>query len=38
DRCLDCEGSKLGRDFVNLVKNSYPVNGHVLLSHPWLEY
>lgn len=39
DRCLDCEGSKLGRSFQELVTtSSYPIQGQALLSHPWLEY
>ncbi|UJR37446.1 hypothetical protein I4U23_030149 [Adineta vaga] len=38
DRCLDCEASKSGRDFQHLVKSQYPINGHSLLSHPWLQY
>jgi hypothetical protein len=38
DRCLDCEASKLGRDFQRLVEDHYPVNGHDILSHPWLQY
>ncbi|CAF2487927.1 unnamed protein product [Rotaria sp. Silwood2] len=38
DRCLDCEASKLGRDFQHLIKNNYPIDGHTLLSHPWLQY
>jgi hypothetical protein len=38
DRCLDCEASKLGRDFQQLVKGHYPIRGHALLSHPWLQY
>ncbi|CAF3434425.1 unnamed protein product [Rotaria sp. Silwood1] len=38
DRCLDCEASKLGRDFQQLIKNNYPIDGHTLLTHPWLQY
>ena len=39
DRCLDCEGSKPGRSFHKLVKDgSYPIQGHELLSHAWLQY
>lgn len=38
NRCLDCEGSKLGRDFQESVKNHYPISGHDLLSHSWLQY
>ncbi|CAF1358590.1 unnamed protein product [Adineta ricciae] len=38
DRCLDCEASKLGRDFHHLAKSQYPIDGHSLLSHPWLQY
>jgi hypothetical protein len=39
DRCLDCEGSTLGRDFQQLVEDgAYPVLGQTLLSHPWLNY
>ncbi|CAF1109525.1 unnamed protein product [Rotaria sordida] len=38
DRSLDCEASKLRRNFQQLIKNNYPINGHTLLSHPWLQY
>ena len=38
DRCLDCETSKSGRDFHHLAKSQYPIDGHSLLSHPWLQY
>ncbi len=38
DRCLDCEASKQGRDFQQLIKDHYPVNGYDVLSHPWLKY
>ncbi|CAF1521153.1 unnamed protein product [Rotaria sordida] len=38
DRSVDCEASKLRRNFQQLIKNNYPINGHTLLSHPWLQY
>ena len=38
NRCLDCEASKIGRDFSRAVKSHYPIDGQTILSHPWLQY
>ena len=38
DRCLDCEGTESGRDFQRLSHGPYPIDGHALLAHSWLQY